>query len=185
MPDSRFSEQPSSTQLLCSITDWQEGKHRRECTWTASPGVRGYAITNVYLSGEKQRWRNERVKKIIWSHTVSLSKERSREISNLKIFFAQVNLILQLMEQIRWNITQILTKLLIHLSWAETVAQQGVQPRFSVTAPDISDHQGQLLEPCQNRAAVWWRCGESASTEPDDGKATWPPRLFSEPSDRK
>lgn len=63
MPDSRSSEQPSSTQLLCSITDWQEGKHRRECTWTTSPGVHGYAVTNV-LSGEKQRWRNERVLKI-------------------------------------------------------------------------------------------------------------------------
>lgn len=47
---------------------------------------------------------------------------------------------------------------------------------------DISDHQGQFSEPCQNRAAVWWRCGESASTEPDVGWATRPPRLLGEPA---
>lgn len=38
---------------------------------------------------------------------------------------------------------------------------------FSHIPPNISDHQGQPLEPCQNRATVSCRCGESASTEPD------------------
>lgn len=60
--------------------------------------------------------------------------------------------------------------------------QRVLQPQVFRRPPDISDHQGQFSEPCQNRAAVWWRCGESASTEPDVGWATRPPRLLGEPA---
>lgn len=57
-----------------------------------------------------------------------------------------------------------------------------LQSLFFRMLRDISDHKGQFSEPCQNRAAVWWRCGESASAEPDVGWATRPPRLLGEPT---
>lgn len=78
------------------------------------------------------------------------------------------------MKEIRLKITQILTKLLIHPSWMVTRAQQRerAQSQFCITAPDVSELEGQLVEPCRNRALFDGDVGESASTEPDDGRAT-------------
>lgn len=137
MPDPRSSEQPSSAQLLCSIKDWQEGKHRRECTWTASPGVHGYAVTNVYLRGERQRWRNERVKKKrTWSHCCC--QKRSAHRLDSKNTFHLLHFFWEIMKQIRLKITQILTKLLIHPSWVVTRGQQRERSLSSASQPQTS-----------------------------------------------